>query len=132
MPPVRDPIELSRQLVYFTAERTLAGWIRSALSLMALGFVIDRFDMVLSHPGSFRERPTPFSHALSTWGGSALVGMGVLMVVGAGLRYLLFALDYRRDGSTDTGHGLFLGVVFAFLLGAFGVALIIMLLEVTR
>lgn len=40
-------IELSRRLVYHAAERTLTSWIRTALSLMTLGFVVDRFDLVL-------------------------------------------------------------------------------------
>ena len=39
--------ETGRQLVYFAAERTLMAWVRTALSLMALGFVIDRFGLVL-------------------------------------------------------------------------------------
>ena len=36
-----------RRLVYFAAERTFMAWIRVALALMALGFVIDRFGLVV-------------------------------------------------------------------------------------
>ena len=43
----RSPIELSRRLVYLAAERTLTSWIRAELLLMALGFVIFRFELVL-------------------------------------------------------------------------------------
>jgi len=42
-----DTQETGRRLVYFAAERTLMAWIRTALGLMALGFVIDRFGLVL-------------------------------------------------------------------------------------
>ena len=43
----QNPVELARRLVYFAAERTLTSWVRTALSLMALGFVIDRFGLIL-------------------------------------------------------------------------------------
>ena len=42
-----DQETVGRRLVYFAAERTLMSWIRAALGLMALGFVIDRFGLVL-------------------------------------------------------------------------------------
>lgn len=47
MPADDSSSEQSRRLVYFAAERTLTSWIRTALSLMTLGLVIDRFDLVL-------------------------------------------------------------------------------------
>jgi uncharacterized membrane protein YidH (DUF202 family) len=40
--------ETGRRLVYFAAERTLLTWIRIALTLMGLGFIIDRFSLILN------------------------------------------------------------------------------------
>ena len=37
----------AQRLVYFAAERTLMAWVRTALGLMALGFVTDRFGIVV-------------------------------------------------------------------------------------
>jgi len=34
--------------VYFAAERTLLAWIRSGLTVMALGFVVARFGLFLA------------------------------------------------------------------------------------
>ena len=123
----RDPIELSRRLVYLAAERTLTSWIRTALSLMALGFVIDRFELVLDlMPGASTHAQT-YAHGQWSWSGSALIGMGVAMALGAGVRYLCFEVAYYRKGSTRVGHGIGIGAAFAMLLALFGVALIVLL-----
>jgi putative membrane protein len=42
-----SPETIGRRLVYFAAERTLMAWVRAALGMMALGFLIDRFGLVL-------------------------------------------------------------------------------------
>jgi len=66
----RDAEQLTnvRRLVYFAAGRTLMAWVRSALGLMALGFVVDRFGLVLS-----QITPTTIKMhgpgAYSAWGG---------------------------------------------------------------
>jgi putative membrane protein len=36
--------------VFFAAERTLLAWIRTALALMGLGFVVARFDILTREP----------------------------------------------------------------------------------
>jgi putative membrane protein len=108
-----------RRLVYFAAERTLLAWVRSALGLMALGFVIDRFGLVLRHviPGEGEQlHPTAFSF----WAGTMLVIVGALMAFVAAGRYLRFSIAYHRDGDTDPRHGIGLGVLFTAVLGLFG------------
>ena len=126
----RDPVELSRRLVYLAAERTLASWVRTALSLIALGFVIDRFDLVLEmlHEGA----SDPASRTMSAWAGSALIGLGAAMALAAGIRYLRFALAYHREGRTRVRHGIYLGVAFSFALALIGFALIILLAVILR
>jgi putative membrane protein len=128
----RDPIELSRRLVYLAAERTLTSWIRTALSLMALGFVIDRFGLVLQLlPGALRRAQT-HPRAVWAWSGSILVAMGTAMALGAGGRYLRFAIAYHREQTTRVRHGIVIGAVFSILLGLFGVALIVVLMAFLR
>lgn len=125
-----DTVELSRRLVCLAAERTLSAWIRTSLSLMALGFVIDRFGLILHRLPSVPGKAELYPRMLSTWGGSALVGMGVLMAVGAGIRYLHFAIGFRRQRSTELGPSLFIGAAFALALGLFGIVLIVLLVAV--
>jgi inner membrane protein YidH len=123
------PETFGRRLVYFAAERTLMAWIRSALGLMALGFVIDRF-------GLFVRQLAPevgtemYPKAFSFWGGAMLVLLGAGMAGVAAVRYSLFAIHYRRRRSTETGHGLLLGVLFTVLIALFGVAIAVFLILV--
>ena len=56
-----EPQEAGPKLVYFAAERTLLGWVRTALGLMAFGFVVDRFGLLLKQlspeTGAFIREP---------------------------------------------------------------------------
>jgi len=121
----RDPVELARRLVYLAAERTLASWVRTALSLIALGFVIDRFGLVLDmlHAGAAGGD----SRMLSSWAGSLLIGLGAVMALAAGIRYLRFAAAYHREGRSGVRHGIYVGVAFSFVLALIGFALIFLL-----
>jgi putative membrane protein len=108
-----------RQLVYFAAERTLMAWVRAALGLMALGFVIDRFGLILRHvvPGAGEQlHPREFSF----WAGTLLVAFGALMAFVAAGRYLHFSIAYHRAGDTRPRQGILMGVLFAAVLGLFG------------
>lgn len=131
MPEVKsdpDALMLSRRLVYFAAERTLMAWIRTALGLMALGFVIDRFGLVLRQLTGQAAYPNTFSF----WAGTLLVVIGALMAGVAAVRYGHFALMYRREQTTRPGHGLLLGVLFTVLVAAAGTVIAAFLVTVAR
>jgi putative membrane protein len=128
----RDPIELSRRLVYLAAERTLTSWVRTALSLMALGFVIDRFGLILDLLPDAPANSATYSRMLSVWAGSAFIGLGVAMAFGAGVRYLRFAVAFQRERSTGVRHGIIVGVAFSLLLGFIGLGLIALLTVMLR
>ena len=127
-----DPIELSRRLVYFAAERTLTSWVRTALSLIALGFVIDRFGLVLEMLHASAAAAGTGSRALSTWAGSLLIGLGAVMALAAGIRYLRFAIAFHREGRTGVRHGIYVGAAFSLVLALIGFVLIILLAAVLR
>jgi putative membrane protein len=122
-----DSDEQARRLVYLAAERTLTSWIRTAPSLMALGFVIDRFDLMVREMLNEPARSAMHVHRLWSWSGSILIGLGVLMAAVAGIYYLRYALRYRRDGSTEVGRSLIVGALFTFVLAAAGVILLVVL-----
>ena len=126
-----ETLELTRRMVYLAAERNLTAWIRTALSLMALGFVIDRFGLIL-HSLPLNPASATYPRILSTWGGSILIGMGVVMTVAAGLRYLHFAREYRRRRNTEVHNGMYAGALFSLLLGAFGIVLIVLLTAILK
>ena len=119
-----------RRLVYFAAERTLMAWIRSALGLMALGFVIDRFGLILR-----QMVPEAGEHlhpkAFSFWAGTLLVLCGALMAFVAAGRYLHFYIAYHRAGDTSPRHGILVGVIFTAVIGLFGLVIAAFLLAAT-
>lgn len=106
-------------LVYFAAERTLMAWIRAALGLMALGFVIDRFGLVVRtmspHVGTIFQ-PSTFSFLA----GAGLVIVGALMAVVAAVRYMHFVWRYRKTGDTAPGYGLESAIFFTVVVALAG------------
>lgn len=99
---------------------------------MSLGFVIDRFDLVLRQMLSTPARPDTVLAPEWQWSGEAMIGVGVLMVVAAGVHYLRFAHHYRRDCTTDVGRSLEIGSVFTFVLAAAGLLVLVTLTRTMR
>jgi putative membrane protein len=71
--------------VYFAAERTLLAWVRSGLTVIAMGFVVARFGLFLalvsvSGGSAVGEH---HSHWLSNALGIALVLLGAATILGA-------------------------------------------------
>lgn len=127
-----DPVELSRRLVYLAAERTLTSWVRTALSLMALGFVIDRFGLILQMLHKGLNGTDPGSRALSTWAGSLFIGLGAAMALVAGIRFFRFARAYHRESLTGVRHGIYVGAGFALALTLLGIGLVVLLALVLK
>jgi len=72
--------------VLFAAERTLLAWIRSSISLIALGFAVAKFGLIVETMRG--TPPTAAQHA-------ATLAMGVGLVVGGMLVNLLAIRQYR-------------------------------------
>lgn len=129
-PPARSYLEESASvMVYYAAERTLMSWVRAALGMMALGFVIDRFGLVLRMmPGgaNLAHHPTTYSF----WTGSVLVLGGSATAIVAAIRYAGLEKRYRREGCSAPGHGLPLGVFFTLFVAFIGIAIGIFLATV--
>ena len=112
-------IRSGRYLVYFAAERTLMAWIRGALAFMALGFVIDRFGLVV-HSATPQLEQTIQTSVLSFAAGAGLVIVGGVMAVVAAVRYTHFALRYRQTGDTEPGYGLEVAIFFTVVVALAG------------
>ena len=82
--------------VFFAAERTLLAWVRTALGLIGLGFVVARFGLFvkLMRPGA--------DHPSHPW--SAVVGVGLALLGAAAAA--VAADQHRRFCRTLAAHEL--------------------------
>lgn len=121
-----DRSEMSAERSYLAAERTLSVWVRTSLALMVFGIAIDRFGLLLLRVPD--DQAGVESTEVSTWGGAALIALGVLMALVTGLRFRTYAIAYRRNHEVPVRHGPFLAPTFAVLVALFGIGLLVLLL----
>lgn len=77
--------DLNDPRVFFAAERTLLAWNRTSLSLMAFGFVIERFGLFVSI--LMPQHNMPLQRGISFWTGLAFVLLGVFVAVFSVVQY---------------------------------------------
>jgi putative membrane protein len=117
--------DLNDPRVFFAAERTLLAWNRTALSLMAFGFVIERFGLfvrLLLLPGG-----TPaLTGRVSLW-----IGI-IFILIGSGVA-VMSAREYRKVPATlkpveiPEDYRVNLGVFTNLAVAILGIALIVYL-----
>jgi putative membrane protein len=114
----KAPDAAGRHLVYLAAERTLLTWVRAVVSLIVVGFAVDRFGLWVG-----REPATAFLGArASTWVGVALIATGIVMSVLSAARYMRFLRRFEQ-GDPEPSLGLPMAIALALLLALVGAAL---------
>ena len=71
--------DLNDPRVFFAAERTLLAWNRTSLSLMAFGFVIERFGLLVSILAP--QHNMTMQRGISFWTGLVFVLLGVFVAI---------------------------------------------------
>ena len=104
-------------------ERTLLAWARTGIAIMALGFVVARFGLLLRELG--HDLPHTLPQGFSTFFGTALVVCGAVLMALAIARYLRIArqIEQRSFGASPG-----LGIALATVIVISGVLLAIYLL----
>ena len=105
-------------------ERTFLAWVRTAIAVMAFGFLIERFDLFLKFaaPQLAQQQIAPHGQAFANAAGLAFIGIGVAMIVLAGIRFIKTAKDIESEDDVPSPGERF-DVMLAVLLGLLGVAL---------
>ena len=81
-------------------ERTFLAWIRTAIAVMAFGFLVERFDLFLQIAGQTlaRRALSPGGQLAGNVAGLILIALGAAIIVIALLRF-------RKNGARDRQSG---------------------------
>jgi putative membrane protein len=109
-------------------ERTFLAWVRTAIAVMAFGFVIERFDLFMqaAAPQMALQQLTPHSQKFANAAGLAFIGIGVAMIAIAGVRFARTAKAIDADDAVPSPGERF-DLALAALIGLVGVSLFLYL-----
>lgn len=112
--------DLNDPRVLFAAERTLFAWNRTGISLMAFGFVVERFELYLHylgvHQSSGLQRP------LALAGGIGFILLGVFLEFFSAYQYHCF-VKTLKPAELPVGYPLIAGLGINILVGLMGAML---------
>ena len=105
-------------------ERTFLAWVRTAIAVMAFGFLIERFDLFLKFaaPQMAQQQTAPHGQIVRQCGRLAFIAIGVAMIVMAGFRFVKTAKDIESEKAVPSPGERF-DIALAVLIGLLGVAL---------
>ena len=111
-------------------ERTFLAWVRTAIAVMAFGFIIEKFDLFLAFAASEATSRSLALHGqkFANDVGLATIFLGVAMIVVAAVRFFRVAKDIESKmvvPSTGSRVDLALAVLLALL----GISLFLYLLR---
>lgn len=109
--------------IFFAAERTLLAWVRTAIAMMGLGFVVARFGLFLRMAAAAtRSGEPPVVHWESTGLGVAFVLLGVVTIFVAAYQHTRFCQELRETDFPRTYVPQY-SLWFAWILAVLGIAL---------
>jgi len=105
-------------------ERTFLAWVRTAIAMMAFGFVIEKFDLFLVAlaPQAALKQIAPHGQRFANAAGLAFIAIGVVMIVLAGIRFTATAKAIDTE-DTVASLGERFDIALAALIGLLGVSL---------
>ncbi len=109
--------DLNDPRVFFAAERTLMAWNRTGLTLMAFGFVIERFDLFVTMLARLPQKP--LDHGLSFWIGMAFIWLGAASSALAVMQYRK-VLHTLNPNEVPQGYWVNMGVLTNLAVAALG------------
>ena len=118
----------NRAADHLSNERTFLAWIRTAIAVMAFGFLLERFDLFLETvaPSLSGRVLSPLGHRFGNIAGLALIVAGTATVALAMVRFIKNAKLIDRDEETRA-IGSKLDMALASLLILLGVSMFLYL-----
>lgn len=116
--------------VFFASERTLLAWVRTALAIMGLGYVVARFGLflrIMAHESG--QTATISQNPISRIIGVAFVGVGAVSVVMASIQHRAFIKGLPTN-DLPTHYSRAFGLWVSVSISVLGVALAAYLISV--
>jgi len=109
-------------------ERTFLAWVRTAIAIMAFGFLVEKFDLFLAIAGKSLggQAPSTIGQVVGNAAGLLLILLGGAVMVLAAVRFRTTALDIDRPENVP-GTGTRIDLALAGLLTLLGGALFLYL-----
>jgi putative membrane protein len=109
-------------------ERTFLAWVRTAIAVMAFGFLIERFDLFIKFaaPQLAEQKLAPHGQAFANAAGLAFIAIGVAMIVLAGFRFVKTAKDIDSEQDVPSPGERF-DLALAVLIGLLGISMFLYL-----
>ena len=105
-------------------ERTFLAWVRTAIAVVAFGFIIERFDLFLkvAAPQLSERQLAAHGERFPNWAGLAFIVIGVITIVIAGWRFTKTAKGIENDAELP-GPGARFDMALAIMIGLLGASL---------
>ena len=105
-------------------ERTFLAWVRTAIAVMAFGFLIERFDLFVrvAAPQLTQRELGTHGEGFANWAGLAFIVIGIVTVAVAWLRFARTTKDIDR-GDEVPSPGERFDLALAIMIGLLGVSL---------
>jgi putative membrane protein len=108
-------------------ERTFLAWVRTAIAVMAFGFVIERFDLFLKYAApQAAQKISPHGGVFANAAGLAFVLLGIAIIVIAGWRFARTSKDIESENEVASPGERF-DLALAGMIGLLGAALFLYL-----
>lgn len=112
--------------VFFALERTLLAWNRTSTSLMALGFVIERFGLFMQLLE--KKEIMAFHRIVSLSIGAVFIGLSTIILFYSIVQYRR-ALATLSPAEIPKGYNIYTGVITNGIVGLLGLTLTLYILH---